>query len=575
MRRTPLILWTAILLELWRLILMTAAILVVVLAFAGAIRFLADGKIGPATTIRWMFLTMPAMLQYALPFAAGFGATLAYHRIVTDNELTASHAAGVSHRSILFPAVLSGAILSLTLLVLSNLIIPRFLLLAEKLITRDAARFIVNSIERKEAVQMENILLYADLVRRSPDTGNADHERLYLKGVFVVELDKHGHLKHQLSAREADVWLVRAPAAPGAAIEDTGDTVTHVVIRSRGTVGQKSSSGESGRETGAIVEGETLSLARTIPNAFSDDPKYLSWGDLRELRRDPSRINTIDSRRRILAARLAERATTSAIARSLAETGMVRFDAGEGASVTVYGSNIHWDLSAKHWVVTDTSGADDQPATPKPLVVHRQYETGRITRQFADSVVFQSQLDPASPDREVTVELTLAGLTADQAAAGAPQGAVRRTQTVAMLTVPQANVESIMAADTPKVLAAADALVATDPNPFVATPRDDLRKQVADLMWEITSKQHERFASAAACLVMTVTGAIMAIRLRNKLPLEVYLWAFFPALATIITISAGQQMIHAKGAAGIPLMWSGVLLLGAYTFLQFRHVARR
>jgi lipopolysaccharide export LptBFGC system permease protein LptF len=580
MRRPPLILWCSILVELWRLILMTAAILVIVLAFAAAVRFLADGRLGPVETIRLMFLAMPPMLQYALPFAAGFGATLAYHRACTDNELIASYAAGVSHRSLLVPAVVSGAILSVGVLVLSNVVIPRFLRSMEHLVTRDAARFIVASIERKEAVQIENMLLYADLVRKSPDTGGGAYERLYMKGVVVVELDKDGHVKFQVSAREADIWLVRA-AAESAAELATGDTVTHVIVRSRGTIGQKTgdagpADGEGGGTPagggGGVMEGESMNLARTIPNAFSDDPKFLAWDELMELRNDPGRINFINSRRRVLAAHLAERATTGAIARALAETGSIHLDQGEGAAVTISARSIAWDEKAQHWVFLGPPASDAK--SPPALPVERRFETGRVTRQFAQAATFRTAVDPDSPDREVTVTLTLSGISAPQGTPGARAGALK-PQTIAQLSVPQANVASIMNADAAELITAADERLKADPtDAYVQKPRDELRKRIADLMREITSKQQERLASAAACLVMTLTGAVMAIRLRSKLPLEVYLWAFFPALATVMTISAGQQMIHSQGMIGIPLMWAGVAGLAIYTFLQFRHVAR-
>ena len=52
-----------------------------------------------------MGLAMVPMLQYVLPFAAGFGATLAYHRQTSENELTAAKASGVSHRALLMPAL--------------------------------------------------------------------------------------------------------------------------------------------------------------------------------------------------------------------------------------------------------------------------------------------------------------------------------------------------------------------------------------------------------------------------------------------------------------------------------------
>jgi lipopolysaccharide export LptBFGC system permease protein LptF len=567
MRRPPLTLWFAVLVELWRLILLTTAILVVVLAFAAAVRFLADGRLGPTETIRLMFLAMPPMLQYALPFAAGFGATLAYHRAATDNELTASFAAGVSHRALLVPAIASGLVLAGTVLALSNEIIPRFLRSMEQLVTRDAARIIVASIERKEAVKMDNTLLYADLVRRNPSLAGSDADRLYLKGVIAVELDKKGEVKYLVSAREADVWLVRAAAQSTPGVKPDSETVTHVFIRSRGTVGQKAGEG--------LMEGETLDLSRTIPNAFSDDPKFLTWGELGDLREDPSHINFINSRRRVLAARLAERATTSAVADALATRGLIRFDAGEGAWVEVHAGAIRWDKAGGQWVVAKQPAAGDKSNDkPEPLLVLRQFETGRVTRQLADSVTFRTAVDPDAPEREVTISLTLEGLASAQGTPGARAGALK-PQTIAQLGVPDADLAGLMDARADRLIALADERLATDPtDDYVQSARDDLRKRIADLMREISSKQHERFASAAACLVMIVTGAVMAVRLRSKLPLEVYLWAFFPALATVMTISAGQQLIHSQGLLGVPVMWGGVIGLGLYTLLQFRRVAR-
>jgi hypothetical protein len=191
-------------------------------------------------------------------------------------------------------------------------------------------------------------------------------------------------------------------------------------------------------------------------------------------------------------------------------------------------------------------------------------------------------VDADAPENHVTITLTLTGLSASQESGrrepGSPtlQGAQLKPKSIGELVVPSSDVAPIMDAGTYELLAAAAKRLVEDPkDDYVMEARHDLRNRVADLMREITSKQHERFASAAACMVMILTGAVMAIRLRTKLPLEVYLWAFFPALATVITISAGQQMIHSNGVIGIPLMWAGVAGLGVYTFIQYRHVARR
>jgi hypothetical protein len=54
----------------------------------------------------------------------------------------------------------------------------------------------------------------------------------------------------------------------------------------------------------------------------------------------------------------------------------------------------------------------------------------------------------------------------------------------------------------------------------------------------------------------------------------VYLWTFFPAIASMVTISGGQQVTSAQGAPGLILMWSGVAGLGLYSLIVFRILAK-
>jgi hypothetical protein len=108
----------------------------------------------------------------------------------------------------------------------------------------------------------------------------------------------------------------------------------------------------------------------------------------------------------------------------------------------------------------------------------------------------------------------------------------------------------------------------------LAPAMNELVRRIKDLMREIISKEHERLAMAVACLVMVLMGTVMAMRLRDSLPLTIYLWAFFPALATVITISAGQQLTHGHGMIGLLVLWGGVAALGAYAMSEFVRLAR-
>ena len=75
-------------------------------------------------------------------------------------------------------------------------------------------------------------------------------------------------------------------------------------------------------------------------------------------------------------------------------------------------------------------------------------------------------------------------------------------------------------------------------------------------------------------LATRILGAVMALRLRDALPLTVYVWAFFPALVAMVAISGGQQMTFKHGAIGLVLLYAGVLALSIYAAWSFRRVAR-
>jgi hypothetical protein len=75
-------------------------------------------------------------------------------------------------------------------------------------------------------------------------------------------------------------------------------------------------------------------------------------------------------------------------------------------------------------------------------------------------------------------------------------------------------------------------------------------------------------------MLMVLTGALTAMRLGTSLPLVVYLWCFFPALFTVITIAMGQQVAHKIGLTGLGVLWAAVAALGVYAGGAFMVVRR-
>ena len=73
----PLLLYRYVLRDLLRVMLLTTAVLVTVIAFGAAIKPLTnDQLLTAAQAAKYIGLAIVPMLQFALPFSAGFAATL-------------------------------------------------------------------------------------------------------------------------------------------------------------------------------------------------------------------------------------------------------------------------------------------------------------------------------------------------------------------------------------------------------------------------------------------------------------------------------------------------------------------
>lgn len=550
----PATLWKHIGVELWRLLLLTAVILVTVIAFAAAIKPLADGKLGPAETIKFMFLAMPPMLAYAVPFAAGFAATLTYHRLNEDNEVIASFAGGISHRALLAPALASGLALSVVMAGLNESVIPRFLRSMEQLVTQDITKLMVWSIRRGEPLVMGSMHLHADDVRvldpasdpRVAATGATDW--LELSGVVFADTDRWGKIRNEAIVRQAPVLII-----PGESAE--GRRVTTAWIYPRNGVGLRGSEG-------LMVFDELDPMRMDIPNAFDDDPKYLTFTELASLRDEPDRMSFIRTRSRDLAHHLAERETTEQIAGDFARAERTRLERG-GEPWVLRASGIRWDPREFMWRLIPPTGQSEV------VIDRRRGASQNFSEIRATSAWLYTDLRTDENGIDLTLSLRLQGVTSRDGDDIADVGQ-REQQIFENIHPARDPLPELLTLGADELLAKASPRVDIDqPDPFLVPSVKEMRKRLGRLEREILSKQHERMAMASAALVMVLTGAISAVRLRGATPLAVYMWSFFPALGAVLTISAGQQVTHHQGAAGLILLWGGVLGLLAYTLRSY------
>lgn len=567
MRGFPLTLWRFIALDLARLVAVTAGVLVTVIAFAGAIKPLSDGSLQAADAARYILFAIPPMLAYALPFAGGFAATLVYHRIGTDLETIAAYAGGISHRVLLAPALAVAVTCSLGLVALNEQIIPAFLREMQLMVTVDVGRLLTNSVSRGQSLPLNDgkTMIIADSARLvAPEAGSGVLSQVYMTHFAAVETDA-GVPAREVTANVGKMWIVPAP-------ESLGDDHPHSVVylRLEDVVAAQ-------RGKGLATSKDHIDLAFPGPDIFKDNVKFLSWREIMALKDHPERMNWVDSRRVDLANVLAERHAVLDFQREVAGRGAFAMRDDRGREVVISCGRMIW-LDNQWRLLPGTPGGEVEVRYTRSVALGADASSGERlipTVIAASEATLSNDLGPDRMARRTHFRLVLEQASSHEPGIAPTRGAARSNVTLDDLT-PAENLLSRYLAMHPAELVR-DAKEFTDkpePDPSVVGAARDCLGALDRLDNDILSKRNERMALAASCTVMILAGAVSALYLSRRQPLTVYLFTFFPALLTYVTISGGQQITTKQGAIGLVLMWSSVGLLLLYTLCVYARLRR-
>lgn len=575
--RTPWILWTAIFADLAKLVALSASILVIVVSLATAIKPLSDGYLSAADALRLIAILIPPGLAYALPFAAGFGATLVYHRIAADREALAAYAGGIGHRTLLTPALVAGIALMVAMVALTQEVIPRFLQSAQRVAAFNAARYIQAEIAKGRAVAFDQMQIFADqCLRLDPPPGSGATDVLRLERFAAVELGDAQAPITEVTASRAHLWLFPPvdggddPDRPGS----PASASSRIIMRLERVVAVQEGRG--------VVGFEKVDLSWSVPNTFRDSPKYLPWSELVRLRDNPERMNWMEQRRVALAVALAQADTLDESVRTLNAGGTLRLIDDRGEAVVISGARATRDGETLRIVAaTDAPievrlnrapASTDSPsagAGPQPARV------ATIVRAGRGNIATTLGPDARVPRFTATIQLQDA-TTSDASAPNIPGATLERfeaadlTFDLAAASAPLDQRIASLLTRTESLARGTDGRIESSPEPRVAAARHEVVRKLRDLEKDVLSKRNERMAMSASALVMVLTGAIAALRFSNRRVLGVYLWTFVPALASLVTIGGGSPMVGSFGTPGLILMWSGVVGLGVYTLIMYR-----
>ncbi|MHC4422122.1 MAG: LptF/LptG family permease [Planctomycetota bacterium] len=533
----PWLLYRYLMGELLRVFALCASVLVLVIAFGAAIKPLAgDDLIGPLQTAKYIMLAAVPMLQFALPFAAGFAATMVLHRMTTDNEILAAAVGGISYRRILLPIAALGMVLLIVMVLLTQWVIPRFWGLMDQLITRDVTRMIQASINKGVPVEIGKLQIHADrlLVQEDPPDTEAE-TRLVLFRVVAAEVDRDGRIITEVAARQAVVDVYRR-AGQTYLMLALVDTVVYM-----------------GR-TGQLFE---LPLSEPdpipIPSAFKDRPMFLTQGQLLRLRERPDTYNRVVNAKVALAQSLLRAEVWGHLRDRVASTGAVELSGGFG------GPDHHLEVHADWFERGRFFTHDRRPVEiwefegDRP--VRRIMAARVLTRPAVGTSLSNPTIDLVLNDCEVT-DLRQEGVVNERAD----------------LTIPDLS-PSGFAAEDPSQLPYEQLLARAEDTEGITRRRAEyLADTVRKMRWAIEGRLLRRYALSLTGLLLLLLGATLAMWLRDTLPLVTYIWAFLPSILDVMLISGGDHMVR-EGlvVSGYVVMWSGnALLVGILLFILAR-----
>lgn len=606
-RGTPRTIWGMLSAELLTLLLVSGSALVVIIAFGLAMQPLAAGRVGVGDAVRFAALLTVPMLQYAMPFAGGFAATLTYHRFASEREATACASSGIPHRTLLAPALALGGLLGVGMFAMGVEVIPRFLRTAEALVARDVGNMIITPLQLGRSVRVDDLDIRAgEVVSLGPDTARGVTQHLAMFDVFATRVDPEGQSNMFVSAERVDLWVYEQDEGSAMAEGGSATTITDEGFIAGPTavaVLQLAFTNASGQMPDGAVVGETLILNPIrVPTTLSDNVKFLTWRAMDRALAEPRRMSRIDRDSRRLAALLSRQAARDILSDELATLGTITLRRYEQETLTIgafdaAGRPIPDGIELRP-IAEQPGSFTLHPKGPAPLTVlwRDGDDEHRVQRPAAATLSFDA-LDQRTGEPLGYIEArldmqavsTITGGLAEASTPGA-LGGERATLRIAALRLASDPTPAIAQQPAEILLNRADAAIelaglntdarmaalpASAPAVEIAAAAEQLRKRMERFRNEITSKRNENAAFGVTACLMILLGAILALRMAGSLQLAVYLCSFLPALAAVILISVGERMAFRQGALiGLPMLWSGVVGLAVYALIELRRVGR-
>jgi len=496
--------------------------------------------------------TLPVMLSLTLPVAALFAATIVYGRFSQDNELLACRASGIATFSLLKPAMVLGAVVTVVSLTLSNFVSPQMVAAGAKAVEANVRGILYRQIRTQNYVRMENLVLHADQV-------DPDHNILY--GVVAAYTKKPDNIKLlvansaylEFGAQDNETWMTALLVNPAGA-----ETAAHNLIQ----------------EVSQPIQPFQL------PNPAKEQPSWYTWGRLiramnhpeasRAIREDLSRI-----RRRICYDMTGRRAAQAINAGKEFELD----DPDRNEVYRVKAAAAELDESKEGTVFLSADGARRvQVMILRGGKVQQTILGDKGTIEADRTAVSKASL-VAMGDLAATsyASIELKGNVTVQEGAQAPaQGRRLASWAGPQLVIPKDILDR----------AAAIKLEDLFNPPADFTARAGITKMINDVTGHgiqknnavIKSEMHGRAAYGMSCFLLVSMGAALGLIFRGGQLINAFAISVVPASVVIIMMIMGRQVAETTEIPtvyGLSIIWSGVAAMVVAVTLVYLYLARK
>ncbi|MFC1737849.1 LptF/LptG family permease [Planctomycetota bacterium] len=521
--------------ELFKVFLLSAVALTLILTLGSILRPIQEYGVGPRQVVHLMGYFLPIFLTFVLPMAALFAGTLVYGRFAGDNELDACRAGGVGMLTLIYPGLALAVMVAIANLMLSFHVMPAFVRRAERALKADAKQIIFRNIQRRGYYELKDggYLIYAD---------HADPQENILSGVIVTQLDE-SRIREITVAENAKVNF------------DPHKNFNQVRITAYNTY-QMSPDEQGG------FSAEWIPVTAPFPSLLGDEIKFKKLDEMKKIRLDLTEFYPINKKAGDVYAQF----TTELLAQNIEE----EISSEPGSFYKLLG-----EPNSVEFTAGSCSVLQEEKVLLSGGVFAAEFDTdtGQTLRTLtAEKAFLHIEGDKFAPT--LTLDIYHPTWRHPDGTDGLAQRHIIRGLLLPNSITNMSETNDVLETIKPEAVSAA---LHNNPGLRLSNLQKELAREISKTLTEIKAEMHSRLVFGIGCVPMIIIGIGLGIILKGGHPLAAFGVSCIPAAVLIVGILTGRNLTKNPAApadSGVIMMWAALAFLGLLAITIHRRLLK-